>query len=328
MKKMCVLLMAVMLILMSGCGKEDSINEREKNGKSTKDNALVDELVEKTHKAIKKGKAKQALNYGKTAIKEGLEDDEFEELLESLEVYLDVEEALEENDLETATEKFDELDSDAPDSISDLISGLEEDLKDKTEEVNDIIDELGYEVEHDKATDKSVSSARSKLEDFVLTDKQEQELERIIEEYESKPEEGDDAGSGEGNFPTSQEIDGYIVSLKDGMDRYDTALVASMMAKLYRLEPYMNEHQRTRTFAYWNEWNETQKEIEPPVVISPDRALEIAREALDVPSHGSIVVVQNGEYYIARAEVDYGDFVDECGCNISTYDGEVFGQVG
>lgn len=67
---------------------------------------------------------------------------------------------------------------------------------------------------------------------------------------------------------------------------------------------------------------------EPPANITPEQACEIAREELDLPDNAKITATQNGEYYIVNAEVDYGDHIDECGCKVSVYDGEVFDPVG
>ena len=69
-------------------------------------------------------------------------------------------------------------------------------------------------------------------------------------------------------------------------------------------------------------------ESEPPVHITIEQAREIARQVMDLPENATITVTQHGEYYIVNAEVDYGDFVDECGCHISVYDGQVFNLAG
>ena len=308
MKKICILAAVILCALTGGC-----VDEGEK-------------LVENTYTAIKNGEYENALSYGKTAMLEGYGDNKFEELIENIEICLDVREILDKNDLKAAKDKFDKIDEYDSDAVSDLVDEIEEELDDKIEEADDIIESLEEAVEKDKADDKLVEKSQEKLKAFVLTDEQEKELKKIIEEYENKPvveSEPEDV-----YFPVAEEIDGYIETLEEGINKYDTALIASIAVKLFRLEGYMNEHQRRRFYTRWDEFDELQKRTELPVNISPEEAIELARKALNVPSNGSIVAVQNGEYYIIRVEVDYGDYIDELGCCVSTYDGEVFGQVG
>ena len=93
MKKICVLLAVMMLVITAGCDKQGA-------------DSVADEMAKKAIAAIEDGKIEKALDYGEIAISEGYDNDEFEEILESLEVYLDAKEALDENDLKTAKEKY------------------------------------------------------------------------------------------------------------------------------------------------------------------------------------------------------------------------------
>ena len=312
MKKLCVLLAAMILISVAGCD-DNSISEQ-----------IINEMVEKTYTAIENNQVDVALTYGKTAIQEGHDDDDFADLLEGLELYLDVKEALDKNDLKAANDYYDEIAQYNQSAISDLIADFEQELSDKTKEVNDIIQSLEYAVENDEDDDAFITSSQTKLDGFVLTEEQELKLEEIIEAHKNKPDEVVE----EVYYPSPEEINGYVDALEKAVEDYDQSMVASMMVKLTRLEAYLNEHQRKRTYIFWDDWNNKQKQIEPGVYVSADEAIEIARKALNLSDEYSIVAVQCGEYYIIRAEAGFGDYINECGCNVSTYDGEVFGQIG
>ncbi len=139
-------------------------------------------------------------------------------------------------------------------------------------------------------------------------------------------------------------IDNHIKDLEKGVKDDMPAHVASAKLALEKL--VLPTEQDLKVKKLLQEWEKKKEEKstysttppstpeptppagEPPANITPKQACEIARKALDLPSHAKITATQHGEYYIVNAEVDYGDFTDECGCKVAVYDGAVFDLVG
>ena len=123
------------------------------------------------------------------------------------------------------------------------------------------------------------------------------------------------------------EIDELMEDVKGSLSEGSYFLAESEANEL--LEKNLTEEQRTKAEELLEQAIAGQDDSgEPEANISKEQAIDIAKKALDLPQNAKVKVEQHGEYYIVNAEVDYGDFVDESGCMISIYDGEVFNRVG
>ena len=126
----------------------------------------------------------------------------------------------------------------------------------------------------------------------------------------------------------TEEIEALFESVQEALDSGSYFLAETEVEKL--LEKNLTEEQKNKAQGFLDHalaGQESESEMASSK-ITKEQAIEIGRKALQVPDNAKVTAVQYVEYFIVNAEVDYGDFTDECACKVSTYDGRAYDFVG
>lgn len=171
MKKVLILIVAVLLVVLTGCEIDTGTK-----------------MMEQTRIAIAEGEYDTAMNYGEIAIKEGCDDEEFLNLMSMLKNYLTAKEAFENSDIDAAENSINKIEDYEGTGMSVSVKSLKKSI----EEAKEHVDEYKKDTERiQRMLDQDLYYGASKVAEELLEKEWLTEPQRkTVQEYLNKAEEG------------------------------------------------------------------------------------------------------------------------------------------